>query len=124
MTQGIDWIARSGARAKGGRPIFFEEMAVDRLYSLTLSLAAELAATRERLDTVERLLEQGGALDREKVEMYSPDREAGEERGIAMRAYIARVMRGFQQEVEAMENPDPPVTDWVDRLSRPAGASA
>lgn len=124
MTQDIDWIARSGARAKGGRPAYFDEMAVDRLYSLTLALTAELAATRERLDTLERLLEKGDTLDRAALETYAPDREAGEERGNAMRAYIARVMRGFQQEVEAMENPDPPVTDWVDRLSAPASASA
>jgi signal transduction histidine kinase len=120
MTQEIDWIARSGARAKGGRPAFFDEMAVDRLYSLALSLTAELAATRERLDTVERLLEAQGSISRDAIESFRPDRDAGEERGIAMRAYIARVMRGFQQEVEAMENPDPPVTDWVEKLSRPA----
>lgn len=124
MTQDLDWIARSGARAKGGRPAFFDEMALDRLYSLTLSLTAELAATRERLDTVERLLELEGSIDRTKIERYEPDRKAGEERGIAMRAYIARVMRGFQQEVEAMEETDPPVTDWVEKLSRKDAASA
>ncbi|MCJ1959937.1 MULTISPECIES: hypothetical protein [Novosphingobium] len=124
MTQDLDWIARSGARAKGGRPAFFDEMALDRLYSLTLSLTAELAATRERLDTVERLLELEGSIDRTKIERYEPDRKAGEERGIAMRAYIARVMRGFQQEVEAMEETDPPVTDWVEKLSRQDAASA
>ena len=117
MTEGIDWIARSGARAKGGRPLFFEDPAVDRLTSLAMALAAELSVVRERLDTVERLLEAGGSLSREAVERYAPDRQAGEERGLATRAYIARVMRGFQQEVEAMENPDPPVTDWVNRLS-------
>ncbi|HWU04763.1 MAG TPA: hypothetical protein VN222_18640, partial [Novosphingobium sp.] len=112
MTENIDWIARSGARAKGGRPLFFEDTAVDRLTSLTLALAAELSATRERLDTVERLLEQGGKLEREDIEAYAPDRLAGAERAEATAAYIARIMRGFQQEVEAMENPDPPVTDW------------
>lgn len=119
MTEGLDWIGRSGARAKGKRPEFFNDPAVDRLYSLTLALAAELSATRERLDTVERLLEAGGNLRREDVETYSPDAAASDERGEATRAYIARIMRGFQQEVEAMENPDPPIMDWVERLSKP-----
>lgn len=119
MTEGIDWIARSGARAKGRRPAFFDEPALDRLYSLTLALASELSATRERLDTVERLLEAGGTLRREEVEGYAPDRAAGEERAESTRAYIARIMRGFQQEVEAMENPDPPIMDWVEKLSKP-----
>lgn len=117
MSESVDWIARSGARAKGGRPLFFEDPAVDRLTSLSMALAAELSVVRERLDTVERLLEQGGSLKREAIENYAPDRQAGEERGLATRAYISRVMRCFQQEVEAMENPDPPVTDWVTRLS-------
>lgn len=117
MTQGLDWIARSGARAKGRRPAFFDEPAVDRLYSLSLALMAELSATRERLDTVERLLEAGGSLRRQDVENYAPDRKAGDERGEDTRAFIARVMRGFQQEVEAMEQPDPPIMDIVEELS-------
>ncbi|WP_446654162.1 hypothetical protein [Blastomonas sp.] len=117
MTQGLDWIARSGARAKGRRPAFFDEPAVDRLYSLSLALMAELSATRERLDTVERLLEAGGSLKRRDIEDYAPDRITGEERGEDTRAYIARVMRGFQQEVEAMEQPDPPIMDIVEQLS-------
>jgi hypothetical protein len=119
MTEGLDWIARSGARAKGRRPEFFDDPAVDRLYSLTLALAAELSATRERLDTVERLLETRGCLQREAIETYAPGKVAGDERGEATRAYIARIMRGFQQEVEAMENPEPPIMDWVEKLSRP-----
>ncbi len=117
MTEGLDWIARSGARAKGRRPAFFDEPALDRLYSLSLALMAELSATRERLDTVERLLEAGGSLKRQAIEDYAPDRRAGDERGEDTRAYIARVMRGFQQEVEAMEQPDPPILDIVERLT-------
>ncbi|TYC90877.1 hypothetical protein [Novosphingobium sp. BW1] len=124
MTQDLAWVVRSGARAKGGRSAFFEEMALGRFYSLTLSLTAELAAMRERLDTVERLLELESSIDRTKIERYEPDRKAGEEWGIAMRAYIARVMRAFQQEGEAMEETDPPVTDWVVKLSRKDAASA
>ncbi len=118
MTEGMDWIARSGARAKGRRPEYFDEPAVDRLYSLTLALAAELSATRDRLDTVERLLESSGKIQREDIETYIPDEKAGDERGESTRAYMARIMRGFQQEVEAMENPDPPIMDWVEKFSK------
>lgn len=118
MTDEIDWIARAGARAKGQRPAFFDEPALDRLYSLTLALAAELSVTRERLDTVERLLEKGGAIRRADIAGYMPDRAAGEERGEATRAYVARIMRGFQQEVEAMAQPDPPIMDLVEKLGR------
>ena len=118
MTEGIDWIARAGAKAKGRRPEFHDNPAIDRLLSLTMAVVGEVSVLRERMDTVERLLEQKGSISRADIDAFVPDRAAGEERGLATRAYISRVMRGFQQEVEALENPDPPITDWVERLTR------
>lgn len=114
----LDWVALSGKRAKGKRPEFFDDPALDRLYSVVFALVAETSVLRERLDTVERMLDAKGTISREDIESFVPDREAGEERGLATRAYIARIMRGFQQEVEAMEAADPPVTDWVEKLSK------
>ena len=118
MSGDFDWVAASGRRAKGKRPDFFEDPALDRLYSVVFALAAEVSALRERQDTVERLLEAKGSLSREDIEAYVPDREAGEERGLATRAFVNRIMRGFQQAMEAMETDDPPITDIVDRLSK------
>lgn len=113
----FDWIARSGKRAKGKRPEFFDDPAVDRLYSLVLALAAEVSVLRDRNDTLERLLEKGGAISREDIESFVPGKQEAEERGLSTKAYMARIMRGFQQEVEAMEAGDPPVMDWVTKLS-------
>ncbi|MEM7688828.1 MAG: hypothetical protein AAF291_07380 [Pseudomonadota bacterium] len=114
----LDWVALSGKRAKGKRPDYFDEPALDRLYSVVFAMAAEVSALRERQDTVERLLDAKGTISREDIETYVPSREAGEERGLATRAYLARIMRGFQQEVEAMEAQDPPIMDIVERLKR------
>ena len=113
----MDWISRSGRRAKGKRPEYFEDPAVDRLYSVVMALVGEVSVLRERSDTLERLLEAQGNLNREDIESFVPDREAGFERGLATREYIARIMRGFQQEVEAMQAEDPPVEEWIKRLS-------
>jgi hypothetical protein len=118
MTEDIDWVARAGARAKGRRPDFHDEPAIDRLVSLTMALVGEVSVLRERMDTVERLLEAKGSISQADVDAYVPEPAAAEERGLATRAYIARVMRGFQQEVEAMESPDPPVMEWVEKLAR------
>jgi hypothetical protein len=114
----LDWVALSGKRAKGKRPDFFENPALDRLYSTVFALAAEVSALRERQDTIERLLEAKGSLSRADIENYVPDRTAGDERGLATQAFLARIMRGFQQEVEALEAHDPPIMDVVERLSR------
>lgn len=118
MTEDVDWIARAGTRPKGRRPAYFDDPAVDRLLSLAMALTAEVSALRERLDTVERLLEANGGLRRVDIESYMPERAAGEERGEATRAFVARVMRGFQQDMEAIAQPDPPIIDIVEKLSR------
>jgi hypothetical protein len=96
MTDGFDWIERAGARAKGKRPAYFDTPESDRTLSIVLALMAEVSALRERLDTVERLLDARFAV-------------AGHERGVQVKAYIARVMRGLTQEMEAMATPEPSV---------------
>lgn len=118
MSDELDWIRLAGRRAKGKRPEFFEDPALDRIYSVVLALVAEVSVLRERQDTVERLLEANETISRSDIENYKPDRETGIERGIATRAYISRIMRAFQQEVEALEADDPPVADWIEKLSR------
>ncbi len=118
MSDDIDWVARSGKRAKGKRPDYVADPALDRLYSTVLAMAAEMSALRDRQDTLERLLDEKGTISRADVEAYEPDRAAAQERGLSTRAYIARIMRGFQQDMEAMEADDPPVMDVVERLAR------
>jgi polyhydroxyalkanoate synthesis regulator phasin len=107
----IDWIARAGAKAKGKRPQYFDDPAVDRILSIVMAVAGEVAVLRERLDTVERLLEAKGSISRADIEAYVPDRAAGAERGLLHKAYIARIMRGVQQDMEALEEQGPSVED-------------
>ena len=47
--------------AKGKRPRYFADPAVDKLHAIVMSLVGELSATRDRLDALERLLESGGS---------------------------------------------------------------
>ena len=114
----LDWVALSGKRAKGKRPEYFADPALDRLYSVVMALVAEVSVLRERNDTLERVLQKAELLDRDDIETFVPSREEGLERGLATRAYIARVMRGFQQEVEAMAADDAPIMDVVERLAK------
>jgi biopolymer transport protein ExbB/TolQ len=105
-TPPFDWIALTGAKPKGKRPYFFEDPAVERVLAILMAVTQELAVTRERLDTVERLLEKSGHLDRAQIEAYAPEPEAATARAQATRAYIARVMRIVQQEMEAINKPE------------------
>jgi hypothetical protein len=111
MTEVIDWIARSGAKAKGKRPQYFEDPAIDRILSITMALVGEVSVLRERLDTVERLLDAKGTISRADIETYVPDRATGKERGLITKDYIARVMRGVQQDMEALAENEPSVEE-------------
>ncbi|MFV0644739.1 MAG: hypothetical protein ACK5NN_09620 [Sphingomonadaceae bacterium] len=118
MSEEFDWVTLSGRKAKGLSPEYFDDPALDRLYSLTLALAGEVSVLRERQDTVERLLEAKGTISRADIETFAPEGEVARERSMETRAYIARIMRGFQQQMEAMKSPDPPVTEWVEKFSQ------
>jgi len=91
------------AAASGKRPHFFEDHDVDRLLTIVWALAGELAVTRERLDTVERLLSERQLLDRAKIDAYRPDASAAEERGRWQIEYIARLLRLLQQDMDALK---------------------
>jgi hypothetical protein len=110
----VDWIARAGARAKGARPRYFEDPATDRLLSIVMALAGEVAVVKERLDTVERLLDAKGTISRADIEAYAPDREAGRARGIMHREFAARILRGVQQDMESLQT----VEKSLDEVSR------
>jgi uncharacterized FlgJ-related protein len=98
----IDVVKLANARAKGKRPWFFDNPEVEKVLAMTMAVASELAVTRERLDTVERLLESQGLLKRQAVETFKPDAAATDERNQWRQAYIARVLRIVTQELEAI----------------------
>jgi hypothetical protein len=72
-----------------------------------MAVAQEVAVMRERLDTIERLLEKNGGLTRAEIDAYEPDQASATERAEWSRMYIARVLRIVQQEIEALNaSPD------------------
>ena len=99
----VDHIADAGRKAKGKRPQFFDNPESERLMGILMAVVEELAVTRERVDTLERVLEQSGDLDRAAIEAYHPSPDEARERGLMHQEYIARVLRVLQQEREALE---------------------
>jgi len=78
---------------KGRRPSFFDDPAIDQVMTFVLELATELAVVRERLDTVERLLDQKTSVSRADIEAYRADPQVAEERAAWREAYLNRVLR-------------------------------
>lgn len=102
----LDYINLASAKSKGQRPYFFDDPAVERVLNITMAVAGELAVVRERLDTIERLLEHKGLLTRDEIDAYVPDDTAAEQRQRWHAEYIARILRIVQQEMEALAHPE------------------
>lgn len=96
-------------KAKGKKPTFFADPQVDKVLAITMALAGEVSVLRERLDTMERLLEAKGQISRRDLETYRPDEHAAEEREHWRAEYLDRILRVVREEQEAIargETPD------------------
>lgn len=96
----MDALAEAGAKPAGKRPWFLDEE-VETILAITMAVAQELAVTRQRADTLERLLEEKNILSREEIETFRPSPEVSTERALANQEYIARILRIVQQRNEA-----------------------
>lgn len=85
--------------AKGKRPAYFGDPAVDKLHAIVITLVAELSVTRDRLDALERLLEQRESIQQVEIDSYIPDANAEAQRRERREDYIRRVMRVVEMEI-------------------------
>ncbi len=106
----LDVVRLAGAKARGKRPYFLEDPDVERVLSIAMAIAGELAVLRQRLDTIEELLETRGALTREEIETFVPSPAHAEARGRWHQEYLARILRILQQQAEAQERNDEPTS--------------
>lgn len=79
--------------SKGERPKFFDDPAIDQMMTFFLELMTEVSVLRERVDTVERLLDAKGTVSRADIEAYRADAAVEAERTAWRDAYFRRVMR-------------------------------
>ena len=84
--------------ARGKRPHFFDDPAVDQLMSVVLGLAGELSVLCDQVDSIRRLMDEKGTLTREELENYQPDEAAERERQARREAYLQRLFRVVRQE--------------------------
>lgn len=108
----IDPLKLAGAKPKGKRPFFLKNTDTEKVLAVTMAVAQELAVMRERLDTVERLLESKG-ITQDDIENYAPSKEQAEQRGAWTQEYLARILRIYQQEIEGLKISDEPSSEEI-----------
>jgi hypothetical protein len=77
--------------AKGRRPEFYEDPAVDQLFAIVTALTGEISVLYDRLDTLERVLVARRALAQGAVEAHVPDAPASAERSARRDELLRRV---------------------------------
>lgn len=98
----FDPLLKAGEKARGKRPWFLEDQDSERVLNIVMALAQEVSVMRQRLDTVERLLETRGVITRADIEAFAPSKDEAAERGAWNQEFIARILRIVQQENEAI----------------------
>lgn len=75
--------------ARGKRPHFYADPAMDQAMSMILVLAEEFSTMRDRLDTVERVATAAGLA--EAIEAYEPPQAVLEIREARRQAFLTRL---------------------------------
>jgi len=79
--------------AKGQRPQFFDDPAVDKLLAMMMALVGEVAVLRDRNDTLERLIDDKGLINKEDIDGYKPSEEVREARDAWRAEYLSHILR-------------------------------
>ncbi len=88
----------AAARKVGERPAFFDDPAVDQLLSIVMAMSGELSVLYDRVDTLERLLEDKAVVARDEVETYVPPTDVETERKQRRTDYIRRLLRIIRED--------------------------
>ena len=96
----------SNRTIKGKRPSFFEAPGVDYLMHMVMVLTQELSVTRDRLDTLERLVEEKGVLERAEFSQFSPDQGCLEDREKNRQALLKNLFSVLDQEAAELASKD------------------
>jgi hypothetical protein len=90
-------------KAKGARPSYFQDPAIDKILSITLALAGEVAVLRDRLDSVERMTEAGQPISPAGVDAFVPTADIRAARDQWRDGFLDVVLRVVHQEMEELE---------------------
>lgn len=91
---------------KGKRPEFYDTPGVDYLMHMVLVLAQELSATRDRLDTIERVSEEKALFSVQDLENYKPDQQALESREENRQKFLSNFYSVMAQEAAEISSGD------------------
>ena len=95
--------AKLKRKAKGERPYFFDDPAVDKLLAMLMGLAGEVSVMRDRIDTIERIAAEKKLFSINDIETYEASDEVLQERAERREIFLGEVTRIISSELEGLE---------------------
>ncbi len=86
--------------AKGAAPQNFKDPATDHLMSMVMELMTEFSVMRDRLDSVERLIEEQDLFRQADIDAYQLSDDAAAARARRHESYVARVLKSIRDDLD------------------------
>jgi len=91
-------------KAKGQRPLYFQDPDIDRLLAMLMGLVGEVCVIRDRLDTVERLVQKHGLFSQKDIENFVLSEQVLHERARLRETLLGEVTRIVAGDIEDLQN--------------------
>ncbi len=82
---------------------FFDTPGVDRLFSICMILAEELAVANETIDTLKQVLAQKGLVTAAELDDFEPDQITRQNRSDAHQILVRRILSSIETELNQLE---------------------
>ena len=86
--------------AKGKKPKYLDERSIDNLLAMVMTLTQEISVLRDRLDTIEHLLDEKETISSNDIDSFEPSDDLVEQRKERRQLLIKRVLLPIQKDLE------------------------
>ena len=86
--------------AKGKKPKYLDERSIDNLMAMVMTLTQEISVLRDRLDTIEHLLDEKETISSNDIDSFEPSDDLVEQRKERRQLLIKRVLLPIQKDLE------------------------
>lgn len=101
-------MTKQNISSRVGDAVFAEsEPLAERLTHMLIAVAAELAVTHERVDTLERLLHDAGVIEPGSIDAFAPDEDAETARREWREHFLDKFFEHLSAEIAAAKHAAP-----------------
>ena len=86
--------------AKGKKPNYLDDRSIDNLMAMIMTLTQEISVLRDRLDTIEHLLDEKETISSNDIDTFEPSDDLVEQRKERRQLLIKRVLLPIQKDLE------------------------